>query len=153
MIASGTRSPLDELAQSLFDLATRFALSGPRGRRRPGDLKDLEFLALSTLQQHGTRIVGDLQRQLGVLPAQMSRIIRALETRERPLIGCRINTQDKRKIDVTLTQAGARALKEYQNARVRAVADLLARLPEDDLDQLHRLLYKVADLLESPPAR
>jgi hypothetical protein len=40
------------------------------------------------------------------LPAQMSRIIRSLEARERPMIVCRINPQDKRKIDVCLTAAG-----------------------------------------------
>ena len=34
------------------------------------------FLTLSLLHHHDTLIVGDIQRQLGVLPAQMSRIIR-----------------------------------------------------------------------------
>jgi DNA-binding MarR family transcriptional regulator len=153
MIASGTRAPLEELAQALFDLVTRFCLASPRGRRRRGDLKELEFLTLAALQQHPTRIVGDLQRQLGVLPAQMSRIIRALETRERPLIACRINPQDKRKIDVALTPAGAKALKDHQTARVRALTDLLMRLPEDDLENMQRLLERVCDLFEAPPSR
>jgi DNA-binding MarR family transcriptional regulator len=152
MVASNIRIPVEELAQSLFDTAARFCLTSPRGRRRHGDLKELEFLALTVLQQRGPLIVGDIQRHLGVLPAQMSRIIRSLEARERPLISCRINPQDKRKIDVALTPAGVRALQEYQAARVRALTDLLARLPEDDADRLHRLLGTVADLLGTAPA-
>jgi DNA-binding MarR family transcriptional regulator len=153
MIAGGARTPLEELAQTLFDLATRFGPGAARGRRRNGDLKDLEFLTLAVLQHHPTLIVGDIQRQLGVLPAQMSRIIRALEARERPLIACRINPRDKRKIDVALTTAGARALREHQSARIRAIRELLSRLPEDDLDCLQRLLGKASDLLDAPAVR
>src|SRR5690349_13062007 len=103
MVANGSGTRLEELAQQLFDVVTRFCLTIPRSRRKLGDLKDIEYLTLSLLHQHEPLIVGDIQRQLGVLPAQMSRIIRALESRERPLITCRINSQDKRKIDVVLT--------------------------------------------------
>ena len=149
MVASGTGVRLEELAQALFDTVNQFCLAVPRARRRAGDLKELEFLTLSILHHHDTLIVGDIQRQLGVLPAQMSRIIRALETRERPLIACRINPHDKRKIDVALTPAGAKAFQEHQAARVRAVASLLGRLPEDDIDDLQRLLEKVQELLAS----
>jgi DNA-binding MarR family transcriptional regulator len=97
-------------------------------------------------------IVGDIQRQLGVLPAQMSRIIRALETRERPLIACRINAQDKRKIDVALTPAGVSAFLEYQAARVRTIASLLGQLGPDDLEDLQRLLAKLHQTLDRPVA-
>src|SRR3954470_15478464 len=142
--ASGTR--LDEIAHHLFDVVTRFCLAVPRSRRRGSDLKEIEFLTLSLLHKREKLIVGDIQRQLGVLPAQMSRIIRALETRERPLIACRINAQDKRKIDVALTPAGVKAFEDHQAGRARAVAALLGRLSEDELDDLHRLLEKVHEL-------
>src|SRR5215467_4425183 len=150
MVATGTEMRVPELAQNLFDLITHFCLVSPRGRRRSGDLKDVEFLTLSLLHSYETLIVGDIQRQLGVLPAQMSRIIRTLETRERPLIACRINPHDKRKIDVALTPAGAAAFQEYQTARVRTVAGLLGKLSDEDLDDLNRLLEKLHDLLARP---
>ncbi len=143
MIASGAGVHPDELARQLFSVATHFCLALPRGRRRAGDLKDIEFLALTILSGHGTMIVGDIQRLLGVLPAQMSRIIRSLEARERPLIACRINPSDKRKIDVCLTAAGEKALADYREQRVRAIADLLRRLPEEDLEDVHGLLDKL----------
>lgn len=150
MVASGTGTKLEDLAHQLFDVVTRFCLNAPRSRRRAGDLKDIEFLTLSLLHQREPLIVGDIQRQLGVLPAQMSRIIRALETRERPLIACRINVQDKRKIDVVLTPAGRAAFLEHQTSRVRSIAGMLERLSPEDHEDLHRLLSKLGEAIEHP---
>src|SRR6266852_2904112 len=99
-MAVGTGHRVEDIAQDLFEVVTQICLSSLRGRRRSGDLKEVEFLTLSILHAQGTMIVGDIQRLLGVLPAQMSRVIRSLENRERPLILCRINSRDKRKIDV-----------------------------------------------------
>jgi DNA-binding MarR family transcriptional regulator len=147
MVASGPGVRLNDLAQTLFDVITQFCLTAPRPRRRNGDLKEVEFLTLSILHHHETLIVGEIQRHLGVLPAQMSRIIRALETRERPLIACRINPQDKRKIDVALTPAGLQAFRDYQSSRIRGITNLLGRLAEDDLGDLQRLLERVQEVL------
>lgn len=150
MIASSTTVRPEELAQSLFGVFTRFALARPRARGRKGSLKEAEYLTLAILHQHESRIVGDIQRCLGVLPAQMSRIIRALENRPQPLINCRINAQDKRKIDVNLTPAGERALMDYRNHQIQSLADVVRLLPEDDQDELGRLLDKLHDALDCP---
>jgi DNA-binding MarR family transcriptional regulator len=147
MVAAST-TRLDELAHHLFDVVTRFCLAVPRGRRRSGDLKEIEFLTLSLLHKREKLIVGDIQRQLGVLPAQMSRIIRALETRDRPLIACQINAQDKRKIDVALTAAGLVAFQEYQASRVSTISSLLNHLPTEDLNDLQRLIGKLQEVLD-----
>jgi DNA-binding MarR family transcriptional regulator len=150
MVASGLETRLEELAHHLFDVVTRFCLAVPRGRRRGGELKEIEFLTLSILHQREKLIVGDIQRQLGVLPAQMSRIIRSLEARERPLIVCCINPQDKRKIDVALTSAGLAAFQEYQATRVRTIAHLLSRLEPEDRDDLEHLLIKLQEAFGEP---
>jgi DNA-binding MarR family transcriptional regulator len=152
-MATGTGQRVEEIAQELFEAVTQICLSTLRGRRRGGDLKEVEFLTLSILHAHGTMIVGDIQRLLGVLPAQMSRIIRSLEGRDRPLIRCCINTRDKRKIDVCLTSSGEKALLEYQGARVGRIVELLRHLSEDDQEDLIRLLEKLNGLLERAPAR
>ena len=147
MIARSSAVGLDELAHRSFQLFTQLSLTLPLGRRRSGgDLKEMEFLTLAILQQNRTMIVGDIQRILGILPAQMSRIIRSLEGRTMPLIACQINSHDKRKVDVTLTEAGEGALADYIGPRVGAIADLLARLSEDERESLAHLLHK----LQSP---
>lgn len=151
MAVSATEIRPEELARNLCDVITQLCLAAPRGRRRSGDLKEAEFLTLSVLQRHRTLIVGDIQRMLGVLPAQMSRVIRSLEDRDRPLITCRINPNDKRKIDVTMTPAGIRAFHEYQAARVSAMSRVLSRLPEEDLDDMLRLAEKLRDVFVQMP--
>jgi DNA-binding MarR family transcriptional regulator len=148
MIASGTAVRLEEIGRDLFDVITQLCLTAVRGRRRPGDLKEIEFLTLSLLQDHGSMIVGDIQRQLGVLPAQMSRIIRSLEDRDRPLLSCRINPRDKRKVDVCITAAGEKALMDYQGSRVNRIVELLRDLPEEDQEDLNRLVVKLHDLVD-----
>jgi DNA-binding MarR family transcriptional regulator len=148
-MATGTGHRIDDIAHELFQVVTQICLSTLRGRRRAGDLKEVEFLTLSLLQAHGTLIVGDIQRVLGVLPAQMSRVIRSLENRDRPLIQCSINPRDKRKIDVELTAMGEKALVDYQDKRVGRIVEQLSNLSEDDQDDLIRALNKLHGLLEA----
>jgi DNA-binding MarR family transcriptional regulator len=151
-MATGTGPRVEELALELFEVVTQICLSTLRGRRRTDDLKEVEFLTLSLLQANGTMIVGDIQRVLGILPAQMSRIIRALENRERPLIQCRINPRDKRKIDVALTGHGEKMLLDYQSARIGRIVERLQNLPDEDQEDLIRALNKLHGLLERTPA-
>jgi DNA-binding MarR family transcriptional regulator len=148
MVAPGTGVRVEDTARELFDVVTQISLATLRGRRRSGDLKEAEFLTLSLLQDQGTMIVGDIQRQLGVLPAQMSRVIRSLEGRDRPLITCRINPRDKRKIDVCMTDAGERALLDYQAARVDRIVSLLRDLPEDEQEEFNRVIEKLRGLFD-----
>jgi DNA-binding MarR family transcriptional regulator len=146
-MATGTGQRLDDVAHELFQLVTQICLSTLRGRRRGGELKEVEFLTLSILQGGGTMIVGDIQRLLGILPAQMSRVIRALENRDRPLIQCRINPRDKRKIDVCLTSHGEKLLLDYQSKRVGRIVERLQNLSDEDQDELIHALTKLHGLL------
>jgi DNA-binding MarR family transcriptional regulator len=148
-MATGTSHRIDDIAQELFQVVTQICLSTLRGRRRSGDLKEVEFLTLSLLQANGTMIVGDIQRILGILPAQMSRVIRALENRERALIQCRINPRDKRKIDVELTAHGEKALLDYQGKRVGRIVEQLNSLTDDDQEDMIHALNKLHGLLDA----
>jgi DNA-binding MarR family transcriptional regulator len=153
MPVSATAVRTEELAQCLFEVLTQLNLTTGRGRRRSGDLKEAEFLTLVILRGQTSMIVGDIQRLLGVLPAQMSRLIRSLEDREHPLITCRINPQDKRKIDVCLTDAGEKAILDYESPRIHGIAELLNRLPEADLDDLGRVFENMRTLVEPDSLR
>jgi DNA-binding MarR family transcriptional regulator len=146
-MATGTGHRLEDVAHELFQVVTQICLATLRGRRRGGDLKEVEFLTLSLLQDNGTMIVGDIQKLLGVLPAQMSRVIRSLEARERPLIQCRINPRDKRKIDVVMTNAGEKVLLDFQSKRVGRIVERLHNMADDDLEDMMRVLNKLHSLL------
>jgi DNA-binding MarR family transcriptional regulator len=146
-MATDTGPRVEEIAHELFEVVTQICLSALRGRRRAGDLKEVEFLTLSILHARTTMIVGDIQRLLGILPAQMSRVIRALENRERPFISCQINPRDKRKIDVCLTPMGEKILQDYRDVRVGRIVELLRNLPDEEQEDLVRLLDKLHHLL------
>jgi MarR family transcriptional repressor of emrRAB len=139
---------LEEVAQDLFEAMVQISLATQAHQRRGVELKEFEFLTLSVLNTHPTMIVGDIQRLLGVLPAQMSRIIRSLENRATPLIECQINPADKRKVNVRLTPAGARALAEFQEVRVQKLLGLLKNCSEEDQEDLSRLIAKLNDMVK-----
>jgi len=145
MVATNTGARLEEIALEVFEVLTRVGLAAPHRRRRAGDLKEIEFLTLAMLQGRGTMIVGDIQRRLGVLPAQMSRVIRALEDRDRPMIACHINPRDKRKVDVQMTPAGEKALHDYQAFRISRITEMLSDLPPDLQEELGRVLDKLRE--------
>lgn len=151
-MATSTGPRTLDLAHELFEVVTQICLSTLRGRRRLGDLKEVEFLTLAILHANGTMIVGDIQRILGILPAQMSRVIRALENRDRPLIQCRINPRDKRKIDVCLTSYGEKSLLDYQGARVNRIVERLYDLSDEDQESLMHALNKLHGLLDRTSA-
>lgn len=104
------------------------------------ELSETQFLTLDILTKSGLQNVGDLQRAIGVLPAQMSRVIRSLESNfDSPLIRCELNPQDKRKIDVTITDAGKKAYDDFKQAKITKLAAIIEQLKPDDQEQLVRI--------------
>ena len=97
-------------------------------------LKASELVVLQIVDAHsagndGTAmIVGDIQRAMEILPAQMSRLLRSLEGTEPPLIQCRRNSLDKRRVDVYLTAAGRKSLRSTNAAMRRQAIALLMSL-------------------------
>ena len=118
-LAEGTTVPefqqaeqLQAFADEVFDLSKESWIAQSRGKtKKHPDLTETEFLTLDVLARAArSYTVGEIQREIGVLPAQMSRIIRSLEKKGgKSLVQCRINPDDKRKIDVDLSPAGREA--------------------------------------------
>ena len=134
------------LALEIFEISKRTWLLKQRERFKGGyDLSEAEFLALDALEKVPSLSVGELRRHVGVLPAQMSRVIKALEQRyEEKLVLCAINAQDKRKIDVSITPVGRRAVAAYRRAKILATVEALQSLPESDLRTLASILGKIS---------
>jgi DNA-binding MarR family transcriptional regulator len=109
------------------------------------EISETEFLALDFLFKSPVpQTVGDIQRYIGVLPAQMSRVIRSLESKgEKPLIRCSINLQDKRKIDVELTDEGRHAHHGYREMKLGSIQKMLLVLSERDREEFVRILRQI----------
>lgn len=123
--------------------------STARARARAGkseEVTETEFLALDALVQDQSLTVGEIQKQIGVLPAQMSRIIRSLETKgNNAFVLCNINPRDRRRIDVRVTPKGRKAHQAYRAARLSFVTAMLNDLTADDRRLFMRIIGNIRD--------
>jgi DNA-binding MarR family transcriptional regulator len=150
-IGTKAQNDLDHIASQMFKL--QFSFWALRHKNRvddPHDLTEPEFVALDTLIKEGTCTVGQLQKVLDVQPAQMSRIIRSLESKgAAPLVQCQLNPKDKRRIDVTITRLGQRAHQEYRSRRLQANKDLMKDLRDDEKAEVAKLLRRFDEIMSA----
>ncbi len=134
---------LQEFADEIFEV-TKSAWTAQSQAKTKGhvEVTETEFLALDILARAGRSLhVGEIQREIGILPAQMSRVIRSLENKgDKPLVKCQINAEDKRKIDVELTPAGREAHQTYRQWKLGSIQKMLLTLSETDRSELVRIL-------------
>jgi DNA-binding MarR family transcriptional regulator len=136
---------VSRLALHVFEITKRTWLQTQREKMKGGyDLSESEFLALDALEDVPSLSVGELRKQVGVLPAQMSRVIKALEQRyDEKLVLCVINPNDKRKIDVSITPKGRRAVDAYRRAKILGTIEAMRVLSDTDLQALEVILAKM----------
>lgn len=136
------REQLNQLADEMFELTNLVAaLRSRSGKPDAEELSETEFLTLNLLVDRGTMNVGDIQREIGILPAQMSRVVRALEGKAvGPLVTCRINERDRRKIDVTITEQGTKNHEAYREARRAMSIEFLQHLTPGDREVFMRVI-------------
>jgi len=141
---------IEDLSRRIFQLSMMFTALRQKSRTQdPYDLTESEFLTLDALAEKHTCTVGELQRKIGVLPAQMSRIIRSLETKaDKPLIQCSINPDDKRKINVTLTELGRREHRTYQQRPLVSPVSLISALTDQQRRQLEDIVETMRKYME-----
>jgi len=145
MKTEASRKQLMEMANEIVELGNLAVLARARAKAKGDDvaqhLSETEFLTLDCLVKHGGQTVGDVQKSIGVLPAQMSRIIRALEQKSGgPYVQCSINPEDRRRVDVVLTDYGKAGYDAYRNARLALTTEVLAGMAPEDRDQFIRIL-------------
>lgn len=136
---------ISQLARQMFEVTKRTWFQSQREKMKGGyDLSESEFLALDALEPVTSLSVGELRNHVGVLPAQMSRIIKALEQRyDEKLVLCAINAEDKRKIDVSITPTGRRVVEAYRRAKILSHIRALESLSDQDIENMAEILRKV----------
>jgi len=131
------------MAEVVFDLSNLSSALRSRVSAAASEFSETEYLAVDALAKDQPLTVGDIQKRIGVQPAQMSRILRSLENRPKSFVECRINAQDRRRVDVTLTAAGKSAHQDYRKARLGFATEVLANLPPEDRVQFMRILRSI----------
>ncbi|MBL7140344.1 MAG: MarR family transcriptional regulator [Planctomycetes bacterium] len=143
---------IQQLALQMFELTRRTWFESQREKFKGGyDLSESEFLALDALEDVTSMSVGELRKHVGVLPAQMSRVLKALEQRyEEKLVICSINPEDKRKIDVSITPKGRRAVNAYRRSKIKTSIEALHSLSDQDLVCLSEIMTKIERAYDRP---
>lgn len=141
-----SKATLGAMANEIFELYRLIAAARSRQPSGAGSLSEVEFLTLDLLAKQQPRTIGEIQKEVGVLPAQMSRIIRALEQQGgRGYVMCKINPQDRRRIDVELTKAGTAAYDEFRASRIGSMLHILEALGTDDRTHFMRILRQLRE--------
>ncbi len=113
-----------------------------------------EFRILKFLQQEldsgKTVSVSDIKNQSPVTMAAISQSLRGLESKA--LIERGIDSADRRKIWVNVTDEGRRVLVKIKSTNNMWLSNMLTELGTDDTEQLLRILTKLTDLMAKDTA-
>ena len=93
------------------------------------------------LDKYGSITQRQLTELAGVRSASLSEILSKLE--HRGLIERSKNADDKRNIDVKLTDAGKNAVAASQESRLKNEKELFSCLTDDEIDNLSEILDKL----------
>jgi DNA-binding MarR family transcriptional regulator len=101
--------------------------------------------ALSVLEFGGPMSLGELARRETVQPPTMSRLVAALEAEG--LVERAVETADRRQIRLRTTPQGRALMQRGRSRRAAALAERLARLSDEELEDLEHSLGLLERLL------
>lgn len=105
-----------------------------------------ETAALWFLREAGSSSPSRISEELGVSRARAANILRGL--REKGFVEMQIASDDRRRMDVALTEKGRAALEEKYNFLLGYFDLYVDVLGAEDIVELTRLLHKTADCEE-----
>ncbi len=109
------------------------------------DIKLLHFEIMRLLQLEGTRHPAEIGEKLLIAKAQMTHLIDKLV--ELDFAKRETCHNDRRTINITLTEKGQKVLEEQDNLVISAVRDNMSALSEQELEALWGSLRTLRDIL------
>ncbi len=144
-----SQQTMDAMAEEVFELYRVIALARSRRPAGPDDLSETEFVTLDALAKEEPLTIGDVQKRVGVVPAQMSRVVRAMEEQGgKGYIRCAINATDRRRIDLSLTEAGREAYEKFRSVRLASMHHVLKVLAPEDRLNFMRMMRQLRSSFE-----
>jgi len=97
------------------------------------------------LEADGPVSPGELARRTGVSDARVANALRTLE--ERGFVERRAAREDRRRVEVTLAEAGREDIARHSSEAERHVADLLREMGPDDARDLVRVFGRALEVM------
>jgi DNA-binding MarR family transcriptional regulator len=134
---------LDRSANDLLDLVSLVirSLAGTR------DLSLTAVATLGSLARLGPQRITSLATAEGVSQPSMTQLVQRLE--QRGLVKRQSDPSDGRVALVSLTEVGKAALAERRERNAELIAELLAGLPDADVDALNQALTAVLPVMRA----
>jgi len=130
------RRVLDALRWIVRELRIAPGTGGPAG------LSAAQQFALHVLRERGPLSLGELAELTATDPSSISVVIHKLHAKG--LVGKKSSAEDRRRLKVTLTAAGARAVERSPAPVQQELISRMAQLEPDQLRSLADLLERVA---------
>ena len=132
----------ESLAHEYLDIM--YAMRGRNAQKRVNDSMHGEAFVLSYVSEHeGNVIPSDISNAMGITSARVAAALNGLEGKG--LVTRRIDTEDRRRILIDLTDAGREKVKEQKQMMVGFVTSMLQYLGESDAKEYIRIMKKLAD--------
>lgn len=145
MSAESTAKAFEAYADQLIHAGfLMFRLRSGRGIDQK--LRGMPVVLRELIVAGGELSPGQLAKRMGVSDARVANILRSLE--ERGLVTRAGATKDKRRVVVTITDAGRVAADKARDEGVEMVADFLKELGEEDARDLVRVVNRVVEVME-----
>lgn len=132
-----------ELAEKLFQ--NMYLLRKSRPQRKMTESMQGETFVLRYISQHeGSVVPGEISAIMDISSARIAATLNSLE--KKGLITRQIDTNDRRRILVRLTQAGKDLAEEHHQSVMEGGARLLSLLGEQDAMEYVRITGRLAEL-------
>ena len=141
---------VSRLADLIFTLRQKCALKDHYIVRRAG-ISQAEYNCLIQFFDTGTKGMKELGERLDITPGGVTRIITGLE--EKGIVERRIDSEDRRGINVTLTPRGEGIVGEIRSASLGLHAEIIERIDPSSrqgvIDAIEQLIVAINDWLET----
>jgi DNA-binding MarR family transcriptional regulator len=144
MGSQSTRAATEPDVRRVFD-ALRWIVRELRLAQGPGGqagLSAAQMFVLHALKEGGPQSVGELAERTATDPSSVSVVVRKLS--DKGLVGKQPSPEDRRRLSVSLTAAGARVAGKAPVPVQQLLMGRMAQLPPDQLRLLGDLLERVA---------
>ena len=144
-----TTTPLAELRRAFGELLAAERRLRSRDRGAPGGLTFAQTIALVTIGKQGPTTAGDIARSSGLNPASITAMLDQLE--EKQIVARTRSEQDRRVVEVTLTDEGWRLLEQRRAKWDSNWEAMFADADEGELLAAAKVMRRVREMLDSLP--
>lgn len=143
--------PADEFSKKVLELDRLLALIARKTRARrehfsKRKLSPPHFMLLRTLEMKGSMRSSAMADELNVSRGAISNLTERLA--QEGLVGRNRSTQDRRVVEVVLTEEGKEFLRAKEQKRIERLSTIFEELPEKDLEELIRITRNIITVLD-----